>query len=305
MGVLRHQPRTAIDPTADDTEAVNDILALEETVEVEDTPNEATESEPETNELIESDLPTIITQSVQQPLGRINLFRVRRTLRTRTPAIPVDTIIPPSRSNRRGSKKLRRYENQIQLIRDCDENDFGEVSIDDFLPSGRATRTFTRLLQDADKELWNNFLNPVEDNCATSSVVGCSSSCGGSTRTRTGKTFIHDPEEAFNGVCRKLRNLLKKRHFPLGVVEMLEDTVLEFFASHPNATFESSPLDAFRRGILHALSQYNNLRSHSVKSRDHDRHKQVLVQNNNFEFSPPSVRLVHYLEQKYHSRDSI
>ena len=46
-------------------------------------------------------------------------------------------------------------------------------------------------------------------------------------------------------------------------MEAFEEDMMEFFCTRPEDTFESDALDAFRRGMIHAVSQYNSLRSHS------------------------------------------
>jgi hypothetical protein len=91
--------------------------------------------------------------------------------------------------------------------------------------------------------------------------------------------------------------MLKQRHVPLGIMDSLEEELLEFFQTQPlDSTYQCGPLDAYRRGLLHAISQYNKLDSYSVGTKKTE--KVVLVKNKQPEFRPPPVRLVSFIENK-------
>jgi len=277
MGVIRRVPRSAIDVSFCEDEAIEEIVI---TVQQE---NSGTES------LSEDD--TVVVEE-----GGLRTFYNsprRRTLRTRVPAIPADTT--PRRNNVHGSRRSRRYENTLVLLRGeaggRDEAVHDEVSIEDLVPLTQSPRTFSRFLsENSMMGLWHSFIE-----CRDQANAGITSQSQKSSKKTNGKST--DPEHAFHGICRKLRNILKQRHVPLGIVDDLEEQVVQFFATQPlNSTYECGPLDAYRRGLLHAISQYNSLKSFSVGNKKTE--KIVHVQNKQAEFVPPSLRLVSYIETR-------
>jgi len=265
MGVIKRVPRSAIDASICEDEAIGEIMmSFQQDPEVEDEP---------------------VVESRRQQNYR------QRSLRTRLPAIPADTV--PRRNNAQGSRRSRRYENTLILLRQAghDEVEHDEVTIEDLVPAVQSPRTFSRFLCEGSMMgLWHTFLECGDD---TLGQVGQS----GITKNQKLRTKSADPEEAFHGICRKLRNILKQRHLPLGIIDNLEEQVLHFFANHPlNSTYECGPLDAYRRGLLHAISQYNNLKSFSIGKKKTE--KIVHVQNKQPDFVPPSLRLVSYIETR-------
>jgi len=267
MGVIRRIPRSAVDASIceDDVAPTEITVPQEEELENRETGGDEVAA-----------------------LTRQNFFR-RRSLRTRVPAIPADTT--PRRNNAQGSRRSRRYENTLILLRDAgrDDGDHDEVSIEDLVPVIQSARTFSRFLCEASMMgLWNTFVECRDES------FGQSRSLLRGNGLRTKST---DPEQAFHGICRKLRNILKQRHLPLGIVCNLEEQVLEFFATHPlNTTYECGPLDAYRRGLLHAISQYNNLKSYSIGKKKTE--KVVHVQAKEAELVTPSIRLASYIETR-------
>jgi 17beta-estradiol 17-dehydrogenase/3beta-hydroxysteroid 3-dehydrogenase len=296
MGVIKGRKGVPISAASDDgttPEVIDQFATLESGVTTDD--GGASEIEPETDRTNDG------SQS-----GRIRLFASRRShlrrqnnLRTRHPAIPANTAPPPKVSTH-GSKKFRRYENQLELLKECDENEAQEVSIEDLISGTNTARAFTKILKHSNMlELWNKYMEPVPEESGNGKSAKHSDGKGASS-TR-GTEFNAD--EAFQGICRNLRSLLKQRHFPLGMMESLEEDLIAFFMTRPQETFESSPMDAFRRGMIHAVSQYNSLRSHSVKCAEkaNEKAKKVRVHPSEQPFSPPPVRLVEYIENKYHA----
>ncbi|CAG7829770.1 unnamed protein product [Allacma fusca] len=241
--------------------------------------------------------------------GRIRLFASRRShlrrqnIRSRHPAIPANTAPPPKVSTN-GSKKFRRYENQLELLKECDENEAQEVSIEDLITGTNTARAFTKILKHSSMlELWNKYMEPIPEDKENSKYGKRSDGKGPSTSGTNNGVAEFNPDDAFQGICRNLRSLLKQRHFPLGMMESLEEDLIAFFMTRPQETFESTPLDAFRRGMIHAVSQYNSLRSHSVKcaEKHNEKSKKVRVHPSEQPFTPPPVRLVEYIENKYHA----
>jgi len=252
MGVIKDRPRCAIDPSSDEQQQQDTIFPV-------------------------SDDDTVVGVAVgfpaQPPERQIHR---RRQIRTRQPAIP--TPSHTVRSGRGGVKKCRRYENQLDLVKNSDLEESREVTIEDLSPN--SSNTFARLLEDDELlGIWNEFVG------------------GGGEGPSTGPTLSHaNSDDPLSKVCRKLRTMLRSRHLPLGLMDSLEENLLEHFSNKPLCTFESSPLDGFRRALLHALSQYNNLESWSMGQ--DKKSKVVRVRNKSNEFSPPPVRLVDYIENQ-------
>lgn len=273
MGVIRRAPRSAINASICEDDAPGDIVIAVAREEEEQLESHGTEE------------PVMLT--------RQNYYHRRRSLRTRVPAIPSDTT--PRRNNAQGSRRTRRYENTLMLLRDSgrDDGDLGEVSIEDLVPVIQSARTFSRFLCETSMMgMWNTFVEGREE--SSIAQKGHSSSAQDKQKSASKST---DPEVAFHGICRKLRNILKQRHLPLGIVDNLEEQVLEFFQTHPlDKTYECGPLDAYRRGLLHAISQYNNLKSFSIGKKKTE--KIVHVQAMEAELVTPSLRLASYIEAR-------
>ena len=100
----------------------------------------------------------------------------------------------------------------MELLKECDENEPQEVSIEDFINGANSARAFSRMLQQTHMlDLWNKYMDEAEN---VFEMQGEKKNRTNVTRqNRSGCEF--DPDEAFQGICRKLRGLIKQRHFPL------------------------------------------------------------------------------------------
>ena len=205
MGVIKRVPRLPSDPFASDTEALNDVIS----------------SIQEDNQSTSSEI---------LPVGRFNRTRGGRHTRLRVPAVPGNTAPPPKR-NVHGAKKSRRYENLLTLLRETEEDEYNnEVSIEDLVPVIQSARTFTRVICEASMmELWTTFVDCKEDFSGTPNQ---GSGMNGSKTLKSSNPNNIDPVEAFHGICRKLRTMLK-RSPGLGILDSLEEGLLEFFQNQP------------------------------------------------------------------------
>jgi len=71
-----------------------------------------------------------------------------------------------------------------------------------------------------------------------------------------------DPEEAFLKIGASLRQALKYQ-LPLGMLEGIENRIIETFSTNPNSEYVVEDLSSFERLLLHASCAYNALNSHS------------------------------------------
>lgn len=108
---------------------------------------------------------------------------------------------------------------------------------------------------------------------------------------------INDPEEAFLSISQNLRQAFKK-HLPLGMLEALENEIVEFFTENPDTDYISSELSSYERLLVHAASSYNRLYSRSY---DENGQRILLVENRNKgkEFNPIDPSLTKYLQLRH------
>ncbi|KAK2177486.1 hypothetical protein NP493_595g00029 [Ridgeia piscesae] len=109
-------------------------------------------------------------------------------------------------------------------------------------------------------------------------------------------------EECFDRIDRNIRGFLRKKHLPMGKLEHLEEEVVSFFTSCAKDVFVCRIANSFERLLLHALSQYLDLLSHSYTDEDGTRH--TLIENKNQEFHLPDLGLAQYLESFQNKPDS-
>ncbi|KAJ0065542.1 hypothetical protein NL108_013104, partial [Boleophthalmus pectinirostris] len=68
-----------------------------------------------------------------------------------------------------------------------------------------------------------------------------------------------NPHDCFQRIDRRLRITLRKRQVPIGTVEVLEDSLLNFFNAQPTSIYTTSLSSSFERLLLHAVCQYMDL----------------------------------------------
>ncbi|XP_033636876.1 R3H domain-containing protein 4-like [Asterias rubens] len=223
------------------------------------------------------------------------------------------TLQPKSAGHKTGGqKRTRRYENTCFLLSLVDENDFGEVTITDFVESSQSV--FEQLLADRDSlEIWNDFMNrPGEEQEIFLQKVALKEKSKDETRevektdgTSTQEHPVnkaedqrtvhpaHTPEESFMRISTRLRTMLRRKHLPKGMLKNHEDDLVPWFTDDPGAVFISHINCSFDRLLLHAVCQYMDLHSTSY---DCDGRRQTKVENCQDSFTPPPLLLSQYLD---------
>ncbi|KAL0272551.1 UNVERIFIED_CONTAM: hypothetical protein PYX00_005479 [Menopon gallinae] len=193
--------------------------------------------------------------------------------------------VGPSSSNLRsnsGKKKSRRYQNVNQLITLAEEDEIQEVTIDDFV--GSTKTPFSILLEDENSlEKWDEFVCSSEEKQQQVINEGKEKKCNLSKQSDS-------PE-----INATLRRLLRRKSFPTGILQYLEEELVSFFSAMPTKTYISRELSSFERLLLHSLSEYHRLISVSFDS-DPEQIRLVRVRNPRKEFPSPPLLLVQYLE---------
>ncbi|XP_076880516.1 R3H domain-containing protein 4 isoform X2 [Brachyhypopomus gauderio] len=104
----------------------------------------------------------------------------------------------------------------------------------------------------------------------------------------------YSAQECFQRIDRRLRVTLKRRHIPIGTLQLLETNLLTFFEAQPHSIYITNLGSSFERLLLHAICQYMDLVS---ASSDCNGARQTKVVNKQDEFLAPCPLLSAYLEQ--------
>ncbi|XP_067678215.1 R3H domain-containing protein 4-like [Haliotis asinina] len=206
---------------------------------------------------------------------------------------------------RMGAKQARRTENFRQLLTLAEKDELGELQLDNmFEPSSSA---FEKLFSEREKmKIWNDFVNRSEEEQET--ILHPSRSQN--KRTESADENLDDSweeipdkrtahpaftaEECYRKVDRKLKDLLKRRQLPMGILENLEEEIVSFFKEWPSSVFVSKLASSYERMMVHALCQFLDLRSQSY---DEDGERRTQVENKHNTFLPPSPLLSQYLQK--------
>lgn len=233
----------------------------------------------------------------------------RRPSRKTKVRMPVKPMHFNACGRRVGAKKVRRYENNLQLLDLVNSDDLGELSIHDFVSQGMSA--FSQLLDHSENiKLWNDFINCSDDEQSrflaeqfTTSPSGSAqkdskpSTSIGDQQQLIGCLAAYTPDECFRKIGYRFRALLKKKHLPLGTLAQLESEVTNFFSEWPQAVYVSRLPSGYERLLLHALCRYLDLISESYGGK---RGRETRVENPHKVFQPPSVLLTKYIEQRFH-----
>ncbi|XP_071116891.1 R3H domain-containing protein 4-like [Haliotis cracherodii] len=260
-------------------------------------------------EFVEDDLVLLEQQdednsSVDEPrLGRRNANRNRTRGKS-------GQILDNQGLNRRktGAKQARRTENFRQLLTLAEKDELGELQLDNmFEPS---TSAFEKLFSEREKmKIWNDFVNRSEEEQETIlHPVGSQTGITTSTVEKLDDSWEEIPdkraahpaftaEECYRKVDRKLKDLLKRRQLPMGMLENLEEEIVSFFKEWPSSVFVARLASSYERMLIHALCQFLDLRSQSY---DENGERRTQVENKHNTFLPPSPLLSQYL-QKHHT----
>jgi len=149
---------------------------------------------------------------------------------------------------KRGRRTQQRCENEKMLMMmygiDSEEGE-------DIPQQGKSY--FLELLNQDNEELLNQFINNEEPKFFNKEKPN---------RRRKLEQDEFDPEEAFLKIGASLRQALKHQ-LPMGMLEGIENRIMETFADNPNSEYVAEDLSSFERLLLHATCAYNALNSHS------------------------------------------
>uniref|UniRef100_T1IKV4 R3H-associated N-terminal domain-containing protein n=1 Tax=Strigamia maritima TaxID=126957 RepID=T1IKV4_STRMM len=244
------------------------------------------------DEIIENILDNLIQENIDDNYSpRIK----QRKCKNRAPVKPMDAAT--SRAGQIGNRRNRRNENANFLTTLAGNQDFGEVSIYDFVP--KTISAFAQVLKD-NSSVWNNIINCSEEDeevYLRQIHERCSSDNSGNDKTQDERQIYpaFDAELCFERIESKFKSMFKKRHFPLGSLAFLEDQITSFFLECPRSVYTSLLPNAFDRLMLHALCQYLDLHSESFTRRG-ARHTEV--KNLRDDFSLPTSSLTSFLENR-------
>jgi len=208
---------------------------------------------------------------------------IQRSNRPRPPPSPASNRKAPTFGLSLKLKKGRRARHRYDSERDL----FALADIDpDEIPDGWdiANETTSRFRTILDNEnLLNRFLNEDLDEREIQNDDIKNNTFDGND----------DPEASFLRISSNLRQALKK-HLPWGILENLEDQILEHFNTHPEQCFIASDLNSYERLLAHVCSMYNRLSSQSFD--ENGIRKLKIVNPRGQTFQPIDPTLCKYLK---------
>lgn len=109
-------------------------------------------------------------------------------------------------------------------------------------------------------------------------------------------------EEAFMRIGWRLRQVLKKK-VTMTILENIEDSINQNFVQDPESPYVSELANGYERLLVHCLSGYYSLNSHSY---DMNGKRLIKVENPRKTFNPKDPGLAEYLQlrRKLHSNQS-
>ncbi|XP_056133128.1 R3H domain-containing protein 4 [Lampris incognitus] len=198
----------------------------------------------------------------------------------------------------KGKKSLRRQENTRYLANllekdECSKDEL-EVCSSPAIPS-----IFTEACtNDNYVEPWNDFMNRSGEEQEKLLAL-----LEKEARNKTSNQLLMDQRnvnpafsalDCFKRIDRRLRATLRRKQFPMGTLEVLEESLISFFNSQPHSVYTTHLSSSFERLLLHAICQYMALVSASA---DYKGIRRTEVVNKQEEFLPPSLLLSAYLER--------
>lgn len=196
---------------------------------------------------------------------------------------------------------MRRLENLNELTNNGEKevDDSNEVDYTD-LVDGRCESAFTRLyLEPENMTTWNSFVNSSEEEqksllsrIALKSYGHCMD-LASHFEGEVLPTITLNAGQRFLRISHSLRQALRKNQFPKGELKKQEEELVSFFRTSPTSVFVAQIGDSFHRLLLHAVSQYLDLRSQSFDKSPGVR--ATVVENRARRFAPPSTSLANFL----------
>ncbi|XP_059197869.1 R3H domain-containing protein 4 [Centropristis striata] len=198
----------------------------------------------------------------------------------------------------KGKKSLRRQEN-TRFLNNLLERD--ECSIDELeVGSNPAIPSiFTEACTNGNyREPWDDFMNcSGEEQDRLLSLLEQDEAQRKITsrplRDQRNVNPAFTAHDCFLRIDRRLRATLRRKRFPMGTLEVLEENLVSFFRDEPRSVYETN-LSSFERLLLHSICQYMDLVSAST---DYNGSRRTKVMNKQEEFLPPVTLLSAYLEQ--------
>jgi len=218
--------------------------------------------------------------------------QLQRLVRPRPPPSPVANRKAPSTFGlslklKKGRRARHRYDSERDLFAMADDINPDEV------PEGwdifnETTSRFRKLLDnqilldqflnedlhDSEQEIQTDFKNEILDDDDDENN--------------------NDPETSYLRISAHLRQALKK-HLPWGILENLEEQIVEHFITNPSDCFLASNLSSYERLLAHVCSMYNHLSSQSF---DDNGIRTLKIVNPRKKFHPIDPSLCEYLKTR-------
>ncbi|XP_054162755.1 R3H domain-containing protein 4-like [Oppia nitens] len=209
------------------------------------------------------------------------------------------------RKNRRYADFNLLHQQMADSLTEGDE--LNDISIYDFIP--QTVSAFAQILINGENmKILNDFINCTEEqqneilNKRRDKTEGDKPNDSQTKVDINGKLDgrYYEPaftaDQCFQRIDSDLKNMLKKKRIPLGVLASIEEEITEFFNHKPFATYKSCLSSGFRRLLLHACCQYLDLKCFSF---DADGERWSQVDNKNKYFYRPEVMLTEFIETKF------
>lgn len=207
-----------------------------------------------------------------------------------------------NRHQSNGFRKQRRIANLNELTNEGEkeEDDSCQVEYIDLI-NRTAESAFTQLFTNSENmSLWNSYINGSEEeqqNILAQRAKG-NRDYGADFAEEIPScpsNIVFSASQCFLRINHNLRQFLRKNQFPKGELQRQEDELVTFFQECPDAVYIAQIGDGFRRMLLHIVSQYLDLRSHSFDNPPGVR--KTVVESRASSFVPPATSLAKFLKR--------
>lgn len=203
-----------------------------------------------------------------------------------------------------GFRKQRRIANLNELTNEGEkeEDDSCQVEYIDLI-NRTPDSAFTQLFTNSESmSLWNSYINGSEeeqqDLLRRGSRANLSRDYGedfGEENPSCLSSTVFSASQCFLRINHNLRQFLRKNQFPKGELQRQEEELVTFFQECPDAVYVTQIPDSFRRMMLHIVSQYLDLSSHSFDNPPGIR--KTIVESRERAFMPPITSLATFLKR--------
>jgi len=217
---------------------------------------------------------------------------IQRLIRPRPPPSPVaDRKAPPtfglSLKLKKGRRARHRYDSERDLFAMADDINPDEVP-EGWDIANETTSRFRKLLDN--QILLEQFLNEDLHNNSEQQEIQTDFK----NEIFDDDNDNNDPETSYLRISAHLRQALKK-HLPWGILENLEEQIVEHFVTNPSDCFLASNLSSYERLLAHVCSMYNQLSSQSF---DDNGIRTLKIVNPRRKFHPIDPSLCEYLKTR-------